>query len=753
MPRPSSTADLYPPLAYNSLSRHPDAAASTEYLGAAGRDSPQLGSQLYQDNGSTSFFRPFDRDAPEAGYGEKYSDGLEGSAQTSLRTRASNVKKRGYAGTGDAFASKRQRYGIIGAVVLLAVIVAAVAGGVAVRHSSNKSALRKVKGIPSGSSVSSSSDGIAAIENSATIGGNGSLITTEDGSTFTYVNNFGGYWSSVAFDDSARPQSWVPALNESWDYTNNKIYGVNIGGWLVLEPFIVPGVFEPYENDTEPAVDEYTLMGKWGANATTLLTQHYETFVTEQDFARIAGAGMSWVRVALPFWAIETIEGEPFVEGVAWTYFLKAVTWARKYGLRINLDLHTMPGSQNGWNHSGKLGSVNFLNSTNAIFNAQRGLNYIRTLAEFISQPQYSNVIPMFSIVNEPQVDTIGNQTIREFYLEAYNIIRNITGIGAGKGPFISLHDGFQGFGTWAGFMEGADRIALDQHDYLAFVAPNNDSVAYDAAKPCSYWANQFYMSQQNFGLSYSGEWALDINDCGEYLNNVGNGARYDGTYIAPGGTKPLYNATGSCESWNDWQSWDDTLKQDYQQVAYAHMDALQNWFFWTWTIGNSTKTGLPPNPMWNMKLGLSQGYFPTDPRMGNGTCARVLSQQGFAPLPATATFSAFPSPWMTGGAGAGTIAPNQTSLYGIWPPTSITLIGTYATNLPAYTATGTPITLSASTPTAYPTGATTTIAPGNGWADAADTMPAYATISGCSYPLPYDGVSTTPPAARCTGA
>ena len=64
-------------------------------------------------------------------------------------------------------------------------------------------------------------------------------------------------------------------------------------------------------------------MGKWGANATTLLTQHYETFVTEQDFARIAGAGMSWVRVALPFWAIETIEGEPFVEGVAWTYFLK----------------------------------------------------------------------------------------------------------------------------------------------------------------------------------------------------------------------------------------------------------------------------------------------------------------------------------------------------------------------------------------------------------------------------------------------
>ena len=86
----------------------------------------------------------------------------------------------------------------------------------------------------------------------------------------------------------------------------------------------------------------------------------------------------------------------------------------------------------------------------------------------------------------------------------------------------------------------------------------------------------------------------------------------------------------------------------------------------------------------------------------------------------------------MTGGAGAGTVAPDQVTSYGTWPPTSITLLGTQATNLPIYTATGTAITLSASTPTAYPSAATKTTAPGNGWADASDTAPAYATISGC---------------------
>jgi glucan 1,3-beta-glucosidase len=39
-------------------------------------------------------------------------------------------------------------------------------------------------------------------------------------------------------------------------------------------------------------------------------------------------------------------------------YFLKAIEWARKYGIRINLDLHTAPGSHNGYNHSGMLGPL-----------------------------------------------------------------------------------------------------------------------------------------------------------------------------------------------------------------------------------------------------------------------------------------------------------------------------------------------------------------------------------------------------------
>lgn len=70
-------------------------------------------------------------------------------------------------------------------------------------------------------------------------------------------------------------------------------------------------------------------------------------------------------------------------------------------------------------------------------------------------------------------------------------MVRGISGIGEGNGPFITFHDGFVAQatnisqGSWDGFLPGADRMALDQHPYLCFDAsgPNNDGLSYQAAK------------------------------------------------------------------------------------------------------------------------------------------------------------------------------------------------------------------------------------------------------------------------------
>ncbi len=45
--------------------------------------------------------------------------------------------------------------------------------------------------------------------------------------------------------------------------------------------------------------------------------------------------------------------------------------------------------------------------------NAQRAMNYIRIIAEFISEPEWRDVVPMFGIMNEALISTIGTTELR----------------------------------------------------------------------------------------------------------------------------------------------------------------------------------------------------------------------------------------------------------------------------------------------------------------------------------------------------
>jgi glucan 1,3-beta-glucosidase len=73
------------------------------------------------------------------------------------------------------------------------------------------------------------------------------------------------------------------------------------------------------------------------------------------------------------------------------------------------------------------------------------------------------------------------------------------------------------------------------------------------------------------FGLSTSGEFSNAVTDCGLWLNGVGMGARYDGTYSGGG-----YPVVGDCTTWTDWQAYDQSTKDAIKQFALASMDALQ---------------------------------------------------------------------------------------------------------------------------------------------------------------------------------
>jgi glucan 1,3-beta-glucosidase len=72
---------------------------------------------------------------------------------------------------------------------------------------------------------------------------------------------------------------------------------------------------------------------------------------------------------------------------------------------------------------------------TQGIYNAERTIYYLRILTQFLSQPQYKEVIKAIGLVNEPRAATLGHDPLASFNLRAYNVLREVTGFGEGNGP------------------------------------------------------------------------------------------------------------------------------------------------------------------------------------------------------------------------------------------------------------------------------------------------------------------------------
>ena len=56
---------------------------------------------------------------------------------------------------------------------------------------------------------------------------------------------------------------------------------------------------------------------------------------------------MNHVRIPIGYWAFEVDPGEPYIQGQL-QYLQNAIAWAGNYNLKVIVDLHGVPGSQNG---------------------------------------------------------------------------------------------------------------------------------------------------------------------------------------------------------------------------------------------------------------------------------------------------------------------------------------------------------------------------------------------------------------------
>jgi len=231
-----------------------------------------------------------------------------------------------------------------------------------------------------------------------------------------------------------------------------KIHGVNLGGWLVLEKWITPGLF-----DGVSAEDEYTLSQALGSvKAAQRLGHHRENWIKAEDFKWLADHGINAVRLPVGYWVAE--ENPPFVSGLE--TMDRAFHQAHDNGIKVLLDLHGVPGSQNGWDHSGRQGEVGWPNNPDNIAHS------LRIIEDLAARCQAYNNLLGIELVNEPRYD-VSLDVLKSYYLAGYQRVRKHLGPARAA---VVMHDSFRPL-VWDNFMNGPDyeNVILDAHLYQCF--------------------------------------------------------------------------------------------------------------------------------------------------------------------------------------------------------------------------------------------------------------------------------------------
>ncbi|ORZ25883.1 glycoside hydrolase superfamily [Absidia repens] len=281
----------------------------------------------------------------------------------------------------------------------------------------------------------------------------------------------------------------------SWNYWTNKAWGVNLGNWLILERWMGGQAFEAAGSNGQ---DEWTL-SKSTSNAAAILKQHWDSWVTEDDFRKLARAKVNHVRIPVGFWAFITPDaGEPYVHQGQKAQIERILDYCSTYQMYALIDLHGLPGSQNGEAHSGhNSGRIEFFTK----HNIDRSLRTVQAVVDWVNHldERRKSRIAGIEVANEPKPNNEDQEaTLKNYYRQAYKIITASTF----RLPMI-FHDAFRGPAYWKGFFPSSANAVLDLHPYWAF-PPANDKTAI-LSQICDKKPNH-----ESFSLPVLyGEWSL----------------------------------------------------------------------------------------------------------------------------------------------------------------------------------------------------------------------------------------------------
>jgi len=344
--------------------------------------------------------------------------------------------------------------------------------------------------------------------------------------------------------------------------------GVNLGGWVMMEGYILYG-----RNIPEKSF-RFNLEKIYGRKEAASFTQAFRSFfITEDDFKKISDIGFNCVRIPFNFSLIED-DKNPFKyneEGIG--FLEKVLGWCEKYKIYCILDMHAAPGSQNKDWHSDSHGE-------SYLWSKKIYKKRFFRLWEFIADRfKDRSIIAGYNVLNEPVVKKAPRDTLRNFYKEAVKYIRK-----ADKNHIIFLEGNF-----WSRVLEDigepfADNLCYSVHYYdpLDFTHNFHKGFKYPGVIHGEYWDKERIRRDLEAYYSLTTKWNVPI-----FLGEFGVNSRCG---KCDGELRWLKDVLQLCDEYDfHWTYW------TYKAVANSIFpDGLYQYF---------------PNPAWINRIGPIYGW------------------------------------------------------------------------------------------------------------------------------------------------
>ncbi|KAG9036869.1 exo-1,3-beta-glucanase [Tulasnella sp. JGI-2019a] len=379
------------------------------------------------------------------------------------------------------------------------------------------------------------------------------------------------------------PGSGATVIRPRFSYGSEKIRGVNLGGWFVIEPWINPSLFNQTNN---PAIiDEYTYgLYQSGSQTESILQNHWDTWITEDDFAAISQAGLNHVRIPIPYWAVPTANTStsPFITG-SWSRLLRAVSWASSYSISVIIDIHGAPGSQNGYDNSGQ--RLSYPQWQKAQENIDRTVQVFQALINEFTTSNWGGTVGVIEALNEPAgfyQDVL--DATNGYWQQAYGVLQDYrlargsqTGVNVDPTEIkMAIMDAFQGVEAYQGFLTppGSQGVLMDIHNYQIFNGWQYvTNITQHPISACAFGQSISTFSTSNL-WTYVGEWSSVMNDCALWLNGRWLPSLWE-TAV------PGRSCVGMTGAWQTFSPDYISLMTQYFEAQITAYEEAEGWVFW----------------------------------------------------------------------------------------------------------------------------------------------------------------------------